>query len=291
MRKPIVKFDMPRREHAWADDFPFSLVYVRDEHEFPLHTHAFTELVIVLNGHAVHVTTHGAYPIHAGDVFVINGADAHGYKQPHNLDLVNVKFDPRHFLQLSDDVRRLPGFHALFTLEPRYRKEHQFRSRLRLRLADLAYVESILARLRREELEQRAGFRSMIRALFSELIITLSRLYAEHDNADVRPLLRLGAAISHLENHFTEEISIPTLAKLAHLSERHFHRSFRDATGLTPLDYLIRRRILKACELLRASDASITDIAFGVGFQDSSYFTAQFKKAIGVTPREFRKRL
>ena len=66
-------------------------------------------------------------------------------------------------------------------------------------------------------------------------------------------------------------------------------RVFRRATGQTPIDYLIRLRIQKAMEWLAGTSLSVTDIALKTGFDDSNYFTRQFRKATGETPTAYRK--
>jgi AraC-like DNA-binding protein len=62
------------------------------------------------------------------------------------------------------------------------------------------------------------------------------------------------------------------------------------ATGLPPIEYLIRLRIRQSMELLTASDMSVTDIAMECGFNDSNYFARQFKRINDMSASEFRKR-
>jgi len=73
------------------------------------------------------------------------------------------------------------------------------------------------------------------------------------------------------------------------MSRSNLMRVFRKATGQTPIEYLLRLRIQKAMELLRNSSLSITEIALEVGFNDSNYFTRQFRRVLGETPRSFRR--
>ncbi len=75
------------------------------------------------------------------------------------------------------------------------------------------------------------------------------------------------------------------------MSERTFLRRFREATGFAPIDYVIRARIRRAADLLADLNAglSITEIAFRCGFQDSNYFSRQFRRYIGTNPRNYRR--
>jgi AraC-like DNA-binding protein len=83
--------------------------------------------------------------------------------------------------------------------------------------------------------------------------------------------------------------SLPQLAALAGLSVRQLQRNFLAATGLTPLQFIIRTRLVEACRRLRETDASIGAIALDIGFYDQSAFTKAFRKHIGVNPQEFRR--
>jgi AraC-like DNA-binding protein len=131
------------------------------------------------------------------------------------------------------------------------------------------------------------------RATFHELMV---RLIRDHDrvkvtsaaasvSADVRQ------ALAWLDENIGEPLSIPDLAAASGLSQSHFRRRFHKETGFTPSDYLTRRRILRAKQLLQGKRMSITEIAFRLGFQSSPYFAAVFKKLTGMTPSEYRENI
>lgn len=100
--------------------------------------------------------------------------------------------------------------------------------------------------------------------------------------------MQIAHCMAHMERNYNEPLAIGELARMANMSERGFYRVFQEATGTTPNQYLTNLRIATASELLSKSEQSITDIAYECGFQDSSYMAKQFKKHMGVTPREFR---
>lgn len=101
-----------------------------------------------------------------------------------------------------------------------------------------------------------------------------------------RDLLR---SRDYMLKHFSEPLSLSTLAQCAGYSESYFCHSFRRYTGTTPFEYLNRIRIVKACELLASTDKKITEIAFRVGFNNISYFNRMFTKIMGVTPSAYRR--
>jgi len=75
------------------------------------------------------------------------------------------------------------------------------------------------------------------------------------------------------------------------MPKRSFLRVFKKAMGLSPIAYLIRVRVSRAAELLQNDEMSITDVAFELNYEDSSYFTRQFQEIMGMTPRDFRNNL
>lgn len=255
-----------------------------------LHTHGFSELVLVLGGTAVHFTDEDEHPITQGDVFVIQGEQAHGYRDSQNLSLINVMFDRRRLRLPEADLNSMPGYHALFTLEPQYRRQHRFASRLRLDEGRLAQAAALAERLEEEARARRAGYIFSATALFMQLIVFLSRCYEGEAAPESRALLRIGAAISWLEDHYREPVSLGTLTRIAGMSESTLLRTFRRATGRTPVEYLLRLRIRRACELLRRTEMNITEIAFETGFQDSNYFSRQFRLIMNKSPRDYRNR-
>jgi AraC-like DNA-binding protein len=102
-------------------------------------------------------------------------------------------------------------------------------------------------------------------------------------------LLKIDQAIRFLQEHFTEDISIPELAAKLNYSEGHFYRKFKRHTGMTPINYLIFIRIKNAMQLLKRTELKIGDIAPVSGFRDQFYFSRAFRKITGSSPSHFRK--
>jgi AraC family L-rhamnose operon transcriptional activator RhaR/AraC family L-rhamnose operon regulatory protein RhaS len=269
--------------------FPLSILPVYNSQGYPLHAHDFTELVIIRDGWGRHVLGEQEYPIQAGDVFVVAGDNVHAYPETHNLGLVNVLFKPDLLSQHAEALHALPGYHALFELEPRFRRQRHCRSRLRLTLDDLVWVSDVLARMLEELNGQSPGHRTMLLAQLVQLVIFLSRRYSAVPRQPENILLQIGEVISHMESAFADPLTLEELAELAKMSPRHLIRRFREGTGLPPIEYLIHLRIRKATTLLRETNRSISDIAAAVGVPDSNYFSRQYKRVTGVSPRTYRK--
>lgn len=92
----------------------------------------------------------------------------------------------------------------------------------------------------------------------------------------------------YVRERLAEEISIETLAGLVELSPFHFSRVFKQATGMSPLQFVTRERITRAQQLIRETSRSLIDIALEVGYTSPSHFAKLFRRLTGVTPTEFR---
>src|SRR4051794_8728002 len=114
------------RDWFHADGFPLAVERRDPQEPFGPHAHEFSELVVITHGHGFHVVRGDRWPLSAGDVFVINGREAHDYQDMDALSLINVLFQPNRLKVKLADLATLPGYHALFTLEPRWRTRHQF---------------------------------------------------------------------------------------------------------------------------------------------------------------------
>ena len=100
----------------------------------------------------------------------------------------------------------------------------------------------------------------------------------------------IGRVQQYIEQHFSENITVKDLADIAYMSESNFNRIFRRETAVTPIEYLIETRIAKSKILLRRKDITITVIAERCGFGSSAHFTSCFKKAVHMSPTEYRNR-
>jgi AraC-like DNA-binding protein len=107
---------------------------------------------------------------------------------------------------------------------------------------------------------------------------------------DTRPLLRRRVIDSALwiDENFAADLDLASVARQAGLSPFHFLRTFARVLGVTPHQYLVRCRLRHAARQLGSGDASITDVAFAVGFRDLSNFVRTFRRAAGVSPRGFQ---
>jgi len=256
---------------------------------YPLHNHDFSELVIILSGRGTHITKYSRFELLAGDVFVINGETSHGYENPENLHLINIMYRPELITKNAADLTALPGYHVLFNLEPKFREDHQFNSKLHLSPRQISKTTPLIKKIETELESDNPGKLFMASAQFYSLIGHLCRIYSDERVNNNHQLLRIGKALSILENSLVRSVTLTELTELTAMSVSTLNRTFKDATGYSPIEYHLRIRIKKASEILCSSNFSISEVAYRTGFDDSNYFSRQFKKIMGVSPLEFRK--
>jgi AraC family transcriptional regulator len=173
-------------------------------------------------------------------------------------------------------------------------------------------------RRRRIDLEPRLGARdplldALSRALTEEVLndnaggplyaetlgaALAAQLWRNHAGGSV-PLRRRGGLASntlralteYIEAHLAEPIRLQELANLAGMSTYQLARRFKESQGVPPHQYLLRRRIERAREMLRQPDSTILDVALSCGFASQSHFASAFRMLTGVTPRRYRDSL
>jgi AraC-like DNA-binding protein len=111
---------------------------------------------------------------------------------------------------------------------------------------------------------------------------------SERSKAGTLAQWRLKRAIDYVEARLAEPLSLADLASSAGLTRMHFAAQFRAATGLRPHEYLLRRRIERAQDMLVGTGMSLVDVALSVGFQTQAHFTTVFKRYAGQPPRAWR---
>jgi AraC-like DNA-binding protein len=97
------------------------------------------------------------------------------------------------------------------------------------------------------------------------------------------------SALSYMQQHLFEQISVAKLATICGLSEPHFYRLFQKHMDDTPLHYFNALKLKHAAHLLVNTHKPIKEIVDLLGYQEPAYFSGQFKKAFGISPREHRK--
>jgi AraC-like DNA-binding protein len=249
--------------------------------DYPVHSHDFTELVIVYEGFGVHVSRSGERPIEPGDFFVVSPGDEHGYSDHRGLSYVNVLFDAPAFLPAGSGAGRFGACLGLLPDDGEYGRLSTYGVREALAMA---------TRIDQEIFRKEPGYELAATASFFLLVSTLARACSGGGATGESTQERVRGLARRIERNSSLGLSVDEMAEEARTSPRNFRREFRSITGESPVSFVNRCRIDEARSLLLGTDKTITQIAFLVGFEDSAYFTRVFKRREGVSPSDYRAR-
>lgn len=277
------------RSYFRDEDFPLA-VNVRDpQPEFPRHSHQFHELVFITRGSGTHQVGDSSSPIRAGDVFVIPDSQEHEYVNRNDLALINILFDPYSLGLGTGDIGKIPGFHAMFNLEiGRSRDKARLAGHQHLLPHQMEKAKRMIQQIEDELTAKPVGFQRMALAYFTQLVVFLSRRYEETPGESSGELLRIGRVLAYIEQNYYKKITLAELAGTGHMSERNLRRVFLATIGIPPSQYILQIRIAHAASLIESTAQSITEIAFSCGFEDSNYFSRQFRIMMNQSPRAYR---
>lgn len=166
------------------------------------------------------------------------------------------------------------------------------------RLRDVSGFEDpqlvpLLQQLRSEAMRPAASA-LLVRGLGQAIAIHLARNYtaltaAVPGDSAALPGFKLRRVTDWMEEHLAEEFSLGRLAELAGMSEFHFNRLFKRATGIPPSQYQIKLRLEAARRYLRETKRSVLTIANEIGYSNPSHFAQLFRKETGLSPTDYRR--
>ena len=129
-----------------------------------------------------------------------------------------------------------------------------------------------------------ASASDMLRQVLSHIAFQKSLVHTESNTT-----FNVSSSIDTMRNHLSGQCTLDMLAEQAALSPSYFSRLFRQATGYPPVEYFIRLKMQKACELLEITSMSVQEISDFLGYSNPYYFSRLFKKIIGTPPSVYRR--
>lgn len=132
---------------------------------------------------------------------------------------------------------------------------------------------------------------SMANAKASEFVISLLRKFKDEIiiTNDIKINKQIDYIKNFIDNNYSEDINLESLSKMAYMNKFHLIAEFKQSYRVTPIDYLILKRIEVTKNLLISTNHSMEEISSIVGFNSQSYFNQVFRKKVGLTPSQFRK--
>ena len=267
-------------------EFPFEFHHITSSHPryvMSYHWHVEYEVIRILKGSLLVTLDKKNLQANAGDVIFIHSGILHSGIPDHCVYQCIV-FDMNHFLSLNAAgnayIPRIIHqdimiFHHFSDKQPEI----------------LRCINSLF-----DSMEQKnEGYEMIVLGQFYHFfgLIFGNHYYLEsttQTRKDYKRILQLKNVVKFIEKNYTRPLTLQELSASGSMSPKYFCRFFSEMTHQTPMDYLNRQRIAKACIQLDTTDDSITDVAYSNGFNDLSYFIRTFKKYKGTTPGKYKKR-
>lgn len=287
----------------------------------PVHQHDCYELALVVRGSCEIQTATIRAPLISGDLFLIHPNQPHVFRPEKNTYIMYCQFapdaSPRATAILLDALREHSGdenaapskrMRELRAFEQEARtagspillrtgvKElnglMDLNSLLHLSHAETERVLLFYQNILTEQNSQALSFSAMKRTLLEQMLILISRIL----NQQFTHVRQSGSwqhefidgVLAQIEDNLAQDIDFGEIAAQNGITLNHFRTVFKRYTGISPVDYLNRARVLRALELLQTTELQVSEIAVQVGVYDANYFSRLFKKVTGYPPHYFK---
>lgn len=258
------------------------------QQDLEYHSHQFLELVYITQGKGIHYLDGEKTTVKQGDYFIIDYGSSHKYKTltDGGFQLINCLFLPE-FIDpglkncesfsdvLSNYLIRFDS--ATLSCAPTkciYKDED-------------GTVKSNILSILEEYTNAEKGSNEIMRCRLVEiLILTMRKILNRNNEITDKTVV---AVTEYVSKNYMSDLSLTDIANRLGMSPQYLSVKFKNAMGMTFIDYVQRLRIGQSCHLLTVSDKKIIDIAVLSGYNDVKFFNRVFKKHLKTTPREFRR--
>ncbi len=278
-----MKYDNQSNIPHQYKDYPSAIRHSRNKTKAifanEIHWHDSYELIFVKKGHLMITVRDIVQKVDAPALVFVPGGVLHAVSSE-DLDYQYswFQFYPSYFTNASQGSKEY--------LEPlKNREEYE----ICLKSPVITDEEVIAAAF---QLDFTCGFFSKRNPLIAEgyLLALLGLLY-ENKHLVVKTRIKnptsFAEVINYVEEHFTEDISVKSVAELFGYNESYFSHRFKELFGISFIKFITRRRLEYACKLMNTTKYTISECATLCGFSDSNYFSVCFKKKFNITPTEY----
>ncbi len=248
-----------------------------EQHSHYLHSHrSILELLYILEGQGFYYVNKREYIVNAGNLVICNAGVTHG-ESPLRRNkmrsmccvLKNVQMDnlPENVIC---DVKQNPVLYF-----PGGEAEHLMKA-----------MDSIFKQLGRES---KPVFDKVPNVLLEIICHRLARREQQISWSQDNQGEFIGEIMTYLDKNYAENLTLEDISERFHISQSAFSRFFKETVGISPIQYILCRRIGEAQSMLVNTNKSLNEIGSSVGYYDSCHFSSAFKRHTGLTPSQYRK--
>ena len=270
------------------EDFHFFNLKDQKKNEFEFHYHDFNKIIVFISGDVTYIIEGKSYKLKPWDILLVGKSDIH-------LPII------------SSDT---PYERMILWLNPTFLEGHnkdncdllscfQVASEKKLNLLRLSgnHITSLKQNLTELEAEiKNKSFGSTIlkNALFLEFMVKVNRLFLGMDMNknidDIKYDARIEALLNFINSNLDGDLSIDTLSKTFYLNKYYLMHLFKEQTGYTLYGYIVKKRVIKASELIKKG-LQAGEVCSECGFGDYSSFVRAFKKEFGMSPMQYKSNI
>ena len=280
--------------------FPFSIGSVSltrsDDMSETRHWHDCLEITCIRSGQADYFVDGRTYSMAEGDVIIFNNLEPHGWEVGGSGPKAEARASALVAVFSPELVAEGASLFDREYLRPFYERGSNFRNMLPSGDEGVERITALLKEADGEFGAKESGYRLMIKAIVLQILTLLQRNYsrgsgpAEMPEARRRSLERIERALDFIQNSYERDISLADAAREAGMSPHYFSAYFKKATGSTFVEHLCRLRVLKARQLALDTDRTLVDIAMEAGFNNMANFYRAYRRILGESPSEVRRR-
>lgn len=285
----ITRYDVEENANFNMD---FELLYIskskfENDWHSTAHFHPFTEIFFITSGSGNFHLDDSVVNVSKGDLIIINPNCLHTEKS-------NTGKDPLEYIVLGiDNLSLVHHVYPTLVNSDDSKKSDLYKI---IHSKDLGIYLNLIDPLLINEIENKPlNYELVCKSLITLIIVFISR--GESENVDLKENskeqlnLECMKIKNYLDSHYSENITLDKLASISHVNKYYVVHSFTKQIGVSPINYVINKRISEAKNLLKTTNYSIRDISSIVGFSTSSYFSQMFKKVTGLSPKEYKLQL
>ncbi len=259
-------------------------------HVAQLHSHHQLEISCVQAGRGQYHIGDRFYDLQPRDIIILNNTEKHGLIIPEgsSIEHLVIHFDPSFIWNsLSNDLDY--NFLLIF-----FERGPHFSHVLDRNNPATPKIYELIQDIRQEITNEQLCYELMIKIKLQTIFAEVTRNYNYIDSKKAtKPLpesdiMQLNAVLQYINAHLDSELRLSELASIVHISPAYFSTLFKQFNGVSPVEYIVHKRVQRAIELIRTTPMNLTSIAMACGFNNSTNFYKAFRKVTGRTPASYR---
>lgn len=256
------------------------------------HTHNCIELVYIYDGTGCLSIQDKLIKVARGDLLFYNIGELHCLNSDEEIEAINIQINPQILdesltkSQSAVDILTLTWFNELSDIANELKPKVTFEGKTRIE------IEGIVFKMLEEYCEKENGYVSILYGYLNVLFGMLFRQISLETKMDIRrDMPRIADDIlNYIEKNYFKKLTLEELAGKSFYNPTYYSSIFKECFGVSPMQYIHKKRLEKSMELLKTTDDTVEKIVISVGYTDKKHFYAIFKEAAGMTPGEYRKK-